>query len=90
MIDVLSCVPVEERSYGFGPFDYLIRLYELVSTLRGGAQRFVPILVAKINESLPGVKVRLEELNVERQRKWSISSWSTSSSETTSAYVTPD
>lgn len=53
LIDVMSCVPIESRHYETGPRDYLNQLVGIISTLRGGESRFLPLLIAKIEESLP-------------------------------------
>lgn len=38
---------------GFGPPDYLIQLMLLIAKLPGGSSRFIPLLLAKVNETLP-------------------------------------
>ncbi|KAL8636443.1 MAG: hypothetical protein Q9228_006159 [Teloschistes exilis] len=56
LIDVLSCVPLETQSPHFasiGPLDYLNHFIHLISTLRDGASRFLPLLVARIADTLP-------------------------------------
>lgn len=40
---------------GFQPPDYLIQLMLLIGKLPGGSSRFVPLLLAKVNETLPEV-----------------------------------
>ena len=49
----MSCVPIDEDSFSVGPHDCLMRLTHLISTLRGGGTRYVGLLQAKINETLP-------------------------------------
>ncbi|KAF4553992.1 Fungal specific transcription factor domain-containing protein 45 [Elsinoe fawcettii] len=55
LTDVMSCVPEHQLqpSFEFGPRDYLHQLVSLVSNLRGGRQRYLPLLVSKIHETLP-------------------------------------
>ncbi|KAF2719390.1 hypothetical protein K431DRAFT_305265 [Polychaeton citri CBS 116435] len=53
LTDVMSCVPLEQHTYEFGPRDYLNQLMSLISTLRGGTQRYLPLLISKINETMP-------------------------------------
>ncbi|KAL8650120.1 MAG: hypothetical protein Q9210_004014 [Variospora velana] len=55
LIDVMSCVPLESPSFGVGcgPTDYLNHLVRLISTLRGGASRYLELVVAKIRDALP-------------------------------------
>ncbi|KAL9019995.1 MAG: hypothetical protein Q9185_002734 [Variospora sp. 1 TL-2023] len=55
LIDVMSCVPLESPSFGVGrgPTDYLNHLVRLISTLRGGASRYLELVVAKIRDTLP-------------------------------------
>ena len=55
LIDVMSCVPVQLRSFELGPQDYLNQLLTLISTLRGGETRYLPLVRAKISETLPSV-----------------------------------
>lgn len=40
-------------SFEFGPKDYLHQLLQVISTLRGGETRFLPLLLAKVSEALP-------------------------------------
>ena len=55
LIDVMSCVPIEVRSFEVGPQEYLSRLLTLISTLRGGESRYLPLVRTKISETLPSV-----------------------------------
>lgn len=54
----MACVPpqtlAQASSFEPGPRDYLNRLIQLISTLRGGQSRYLPLLVNKVNEVLPG------------------------------------
>lgn len=57
----MSCVPIESRKFELGPWDYLSQLVILISTLRGGESRFVPLLVAKIEDSLPALAMPITQ-----------------------------
>lgn len=54
LIDVMSCVPIEPQSLEVGPRDHLSHFVELLSKLRGGRDRYLPLLMNKIDETLPG------------------------------------
>jgi hypothetical protein len=49
----MSCVPYEQHTFEYGPRDYLNQLMNLISSLRGGQQRYMPLLLAKVNEAMP-------------------------------------
>lgn len=53
LIDVMSCVPIESGQFELGPRECLNQLITLVSTLRGGESRYLPLLKAKIEDTLP-------------------------------------
>nr|POE77600.1 putative sucrose utilization protein suc1 [Quercus suber] len=53
LTDVMSCVPFEHHTFEFGPRDYLNQLMSLIGTLRGGQQRYLPLLLAKIDAMPP-------------------------------------
>ncbi|MCJ1465560.1 hypothetical protein MMC07_004178 [Pseudocyphellaria aurata] len=53
LIDVMSCVPIESRQFELGPRDYLKKLIALISSLRGGETRYLPLLKAKMDDTLP-------------------------------------
>ncbi|KAL8765479.1 MAG: hypothetical protein Q9209_007450 [Squamulea sp. 1 TL-2023] len=53
LIDVMSCVPIESQTFSVGPQDYLNHLVHLISTLQGGKSRYLPLLIAKISDTLP-------------------------------------
>ena len=55
LIDVMSCVPIDSANFELGPLDYLTRLINLMFTLRGGGSRYVPLVIAKIQETLPAI-----------------------------------
>lgn len=51
----MACVPLEPAAFEYGPRDYLNQFLTLISTLRGGDSRFLPLLLAKVNEVLPSM-----------------------------------
>jgi len=53
LTDVMAYVPMEESTSETGPRDYLQRFVDLISSLRGGQSRHLPLLLSKINEVLP-------------------------------------
>lgn len=53
LTDVMACVPLEQQTFEFGPKDYLNQLMSLISTLRGGKERYFPLLINKINDTMP-------------------------------------
>jgi hypothetical protein len=54
LTDVIACVPFEV-STSEPPFDILSKLLHLVSKLRGGSSRYLPLLLTKVSETLPNV-----------------------------------
>ncbi len=55
LTDVMACVPIEQTTLESGPREYLRNFLTLLSTLRGGQSRYLPLLLSKINETLPGM-----------------------------------
>jgi len=53
LTDVMACVPIEQYMFEYGPGDYLNQFLSMMSNLRGGRERYYPLLMAKINETLP-------------------------------------
>ena len=53
LTDVMTCVPFQPSAFEVGPREYLHQFLTLISTLRGGDSRFLPLLLAKVNEALP-------------------------------------
>ena len=49
----MSCVPMETSAFELGPRDYLDHLITLISSLRGGESRYLPLVMAKLGETLP-------------------------------------
>ena len=66
LIDVMSCVPLESRKFEPGPQEYLNSLLTLVSTLRGGESRFLPLVMAKIRDTLPAIGGHLPQHLIEK------------------------
>ena len=54
LTDVMSCVPMD-TTFEYGPRDYLSQLMSLISTLRGGRERYIPLLMTKINSTMPSM-----------------------------------
>lgn len=57
LTDVIACVPLESASTPNHqtPTDYLNQFLNLISQLRGGASRYLPLLLAKVSENLPSM-----------------------------------
>ncbi len=53
--DVIACVPLDSNIFEIGPSEYLSQFLSLISNLRGGGSRFLPLLRAKISENLPSM-----------------------------------
>jgi Fungal specific transcription factor domain len=53
--DVIACVPLDGSIFEVGPSEYLNQFLNLISSLRGGGSRFLPLLLAKISENLPSM-----------------------------------
>ncbi|KAH0551470.1 hypothetical protein GP486_007315, partial [Trichoglossum hirsutum] len=53
LTDVMACVPLDSATFETGPRGYLMEFVNLISTLRGGDSRFLPLLLTKIQDSLP-------------------------------------
>lgn len=51
----MSCVPLESRKFEPGPQEHLNQLLTLISTLRGGESRYLPLVMAKIRDTLPAI-----------------------------------
>ena len=62
----MSCVPLESRKFEPGPQEYLNSLLALISTLRGGESRFLPLVMAKIRDTLPAIGSQLPQHLVEK------------------------
>lgn len=53
LTDVLSLMPTPNDPFALGPRDYLNQFLTLLSTLRSGDSRFLPLLLAKVHDVLP-------------------------------------
>lgn len=53
LTDVMACVPIEQHTFEYRPSDYLNQLLSLISTLRGGKERYLPLLMTKIGDTIP-------------------------------------
>jgi hypothetical protein len=53
LTDVLSLMPTPNDPFALGPRDYLNQFLGLLSTLRSGDNRFLPLLLAKVHDVLP-------------------------------------
>ena len=62
----MSCVPLESRKFEPGPQEYLNSLLTLISTLRGGESRFLPLVVAKVRDTLPAIGSQLPQHLIEK------------------------
>lgn len=51
--DVLPFIDVSTSQVELGPIDYLTQIVSLLAKLPGGSTKFVPLLLAKINELRP-------------------------------------
>lgn len=62
LIDVMSCVPPSPIQHSStDPQTYLNQLLTLISTLRGGESRYLPLVMAKIRDTLPSVAPALPQ-----------------------------
>ncbi|KAF2192543.1 hypothetical protein K469DRAFT_553174 [Zopfia rhizophila CBS 207.26] len=55
LTDVVACIPFSPSTFSLGPRDYLSRFITLISTLRGGQTRYLPLLLSKISDVLPNL-----------------------------------
>ena len=53
LVDVMTYVQPEQYSFEVGPREYLNDFIGIMSRLRGGQDRYLPMLLQKANESLP-------------------------------------
>jgi hypothetical protein len=52
---VVACTSFSPNAFALGPRDYVSRFLTLISTLRGGQARYLPLLLAKLQEVLPNL-----------------------------------
>lgn len=57
LTDVMSCVPLEQHTFEYGPRDFLNQLMSLISTLRGGQTKYLPLLQQKVQDTLTSVPI---------------------------------
>lgn len=55
----MSCVPMSSANYDMNSRDYLNRFISLISSLRGGQSRYLPLLQTKLSEVLPSYQLPL-------------------------------
>ncbi|KAI1615866.1 hypothetical protein EDD37DRAFT_571110 [Exophiala viscosa] len=57
LTDVIACVPLtpNAESSEEAPIEYLNAFLSLISRLRGGSSRYLPLLLAKVSETLPNM-----------------------------------
>jgi SP family general alpha glucoside:H+ symporter-like MFS transporter len=66
LADILPFISTSTPSFELGPIDYLTQTTSLLSKLPGGSTKFVPLLLAKVNELLPELVTSLcESLKLE-------------------------
>jgi len=57
----MSCVPISPSTFDQGPREYLNRLISLISSLRGGQSRYLPLLQTKMSEVLPNLQLPIQQ-----------------------------
>lgn len=62
----MSCVPLGSGKFEPGPQEYLNSLLTLISTLRGGESRFLPLVMTKIRDTLPAIGSHLPQHLIEK------------------------
>jgi len=55
LTDVVACTSFSPDAFALGPRDYVSRFLTLIQTLRGGQSRYLPMLLAKLQEVLPNL-----------------------------------
>ncbi|KAJ8117998.1 hypothetical protein OPT61_g931 [Boeremia exigua] len=55
LTDVVACTSFSPDAFALGPRDYVSRFLTLIQTLRGGQTRYLPLLLAKLQEVLPNL-----------------------------------
>ncbi|KAL6712634.1 hypothetical protein ACN47E_000511 [Coniothyrium glycines] len=55
LTDVVACTSFSPDAFALGPRDYVSRFLTLISTLRGGQSRYLPMLLTKVSEVLPNL-----------------------------------
>ena len=62
--DVIAYVPLDSNILEVGPSEYLNHFLRLISNLRGGGSRFLPLLLAKIYENLPSMAAPISQIPI--------------------------
>lgn len=60
--DVIACVPLDTNVSDVGPSEYLNQFLILISNLRGGDSRYLPLLLAKVSENLPAMTTPISKM----------------------------
>lgn len=55
LTDVVAVTSFSPDAFALGPRDYVSRFLTLISTLRGGQSRYLPLLLAKLSEVMPNL-----------------------------------
>jgi len=89
----MSCVPINFTDFELGSLDYLTQLVDLLSTLRGGKTRYMPLVMTKVQETLPAIAPTIiQSLNIEipdGRVRCSKTKRSSSNSSVSSPFTTP-
>ncbi len=62
LTDVIACVPLDLSSCQPSPHDSLNQFLNLISQLRGGSSRYLPLLLAKISDNLPSMAAPIHHM----------------------------
>jgi hypothetical protein len=57
----MSCVPMSPSTFDNGPREYLNRMVAIISSLRGGQSRYLPLLQTKVSEVLPSLQLPIQQ-----------------------------
>ncbi|KAH0566248.1 hypothetical protein GP486_000346 [Trichoglossum hirsutum] len=52
LADVMKVLPLQQPRFEIGPRDYLVEMLRMLSTIRGGQSRYLPLLTAQADEVL--------------------------------------
>ena len=55
LADAVAVTSFSPDAFALGPRDYVSRFLTLISTLRGGQSRYLPLLLTKLSEALPNL-----------------------------------
>ena len=63
LTDVIACVPLDPLTSSHEqPTEYLNQFLNLISRLRGGASRYLPLLLAKVSDNLPSMTAPIHHM----------------------------